>query len=72
MKHKLISLLARRTKRLDENSRKQHTPQHSHISTREACGESKLERTTCLDGHVTRTETEKQRDSGKRVGVAAN
>ena len=54
----------------EDDARKQHDPRRSHISTREACVEAKLERILGLDGNMTRPMTEKQRGSGRRLGSA--
>ena len=55
---------------LEDDARKKNDPWWSLISTRETCGEDKLKRNTGPDGRTNRPTTAKQRDSGRRVGVA--
>ena len=48
---------------------KQHATRHNHISTRQACGESKLERIAGPDGRMTRPMTAKQQHLWIKVGT---
>ena len=59
-------------KSLEDNVKKQHSPQRSHISAREAYGEAKLEIIVALDGCMTRHPTVKQRESGRKLGIAVS
>ena len=53
----------------EDEVRKKHTPQYSHIRTREYYGEAKLERIVGPDGRMTRPTTTKKRYSGRKVGT---
>ena len=59
-------------KNLEDDVRKLCTHRCSHISTREAFVEAKLERIVGPDGRVVRSTTAKHRDLGRRVGTAVS
>ena len=59
-------------KKLEDDIIKQHAPQHSQINARQDCEEDKLEIIIGPDGYVTFPTTDKQCESGRKVGTDVN
>ena len=57
-------------KTLEDNFRKHHDPQRSHINTRESHRQDKLEKIVGPDGRMARPKTSKQRDVVRRAEEA--